>query len=108
VSLRKSPTLSPALLDSNRRNAMKSTGPRTARGRAWSRLNHFRHGMRSPEYINFFKALHDAPLGEVGMTADTLLSSQQVIHPLFMEIAEAGVQADIEICKELSVRSQRK
>ncbi|MGD0223598.1 MAG: hypothetical protein ABSF71_14795, partial [Terriglobia bacterium] len=26
----------PALLASNRRNAKKSTGPRTARGKAWS------------------------------------------------------------------------
>jgi hypothetical protein len=29
--------------------------------------------MRSPEYVNFFMALHDAPFSEVGMTADTLL-----------------------------------
>ena len=33
MSLRKSPTLTPALLEANRRNARKSTGPRTARGR---------------------------------------------------------------------------
>jgi len=108
VSLRKSPTLTPALVASNCRNARKSTGPRTARGKAWSRLNRFRHGMRSPEYINFFRAVHDAPLGEVGMAADTLLSSQQVIHPLFTQIADAVVQADIDICKELWARSQRK
>ncbi|MGA3323986.1 MAG: hypothetical protein ABSF45_05900 [Terriglobia bacterium] len=104
MSLRRSPTLTPALVASNRRNAKKSTGPRTARGKAWSRLNRFRHGMRS----NFFKALHDAPFGEVGMTADTLLSSQPVVHPLFMQMAEVAVQADIEICKELWARSQRK
>lgn len=108
MSLRKSPTLTPALLASNRLNAKKSTGPRSKRGKAWSRLNRFRHGMRSLEYINFFKALHDAPLGEVGMTADTLLSSQEVIHPLLTQIADAVVQADIDICKELWARSQRK
>ena len=108
MSLRRSPTLTPALVASNRRNARKSTGPRTARGKAWSRLNRFRHGMRSPEYGNFFKALHDAPFGEVGMTADTLLSSQPVVHPLFTEMAEVAVQADIEICKVLWARSQRK
>jgi len=59
--------------------------------------------------VNFFKALLDAPLGEVGMTAQTLLLSKQVIHPLFMEIAEAAVQADIEICEErLWALSRRK
>ncbi len=108
MSLRKCPTLTPALLASNRRNAKKSTGPRTARGKAWSRLNRFQHGMRSPEYINFFKALHDAPLGKVGMMADALLSSPQVIHPLFTHIADAFVEADIEMCKELWARSHRK
>ena len=54
MSLRKSPTLTLALLASNRRNAKKSTGPRTARGKAWSWLNRFRDGMRSMEYVNFF------------------------------------------------------
>jgi hypothetical protein len=100
VSLRKSPTLTPALLDSYRRNARKSTGPRTAQGKARSRLNRFRHGMRSPEYINFFKAQFDAPLGEAGMTAQTLLSSQQVIHPLLMEAAELSMQTEIDICED--------
>lgn len=32
MSLRKSPTLTTALLASNRRNAKKSTGPRSVRG----------------------------------------------------------------------------
>ena len=100
MSLRKSPTLTPALLASNRRNAKKSTGPRTARGKAIARLNSFRHGMRSPEYVNFLKALYDAPLGEMGRTAQALLASKEVIHPLFVERAQACVQADIEICKE--------
>ena len=109
MSLRKSPTLTPALLASNRRNAKKSTGPRTARGKAIARLNRFRHGNRSPEYVNFFKAMLDAPLGEVGKVAQTLLLSKQVIHPRFIEIAQAAVQADIEICRErLWVLSRRK
>jgi hypothetical protein len=101
MSLRKSPTLTPALLASNRRNAKKSTGPRTARGKAWVRLNRFRHGMRSPEYVNYLKALFDAPPGQVGVTAQALLSSKQVHHPLFMEIAQMSVQAEVDICKRL-------
>ena len=39
MSLRKSPTLTPALLTARRQNTKKSRGPRTARGKAWSRLN---------------------------------------------------------------------
>ena len=81
MSLRKSPTLTPALLDSNRRNARKSTGPKTARGKAWSRLNHLRNGARSSEYISFVEALLDAPPGQVGVTARDILLSKPVIHP---------------------------
>jgi hypothetical protein len=42
VSLRKSPTLTPALLAACRRNAQKSTGPRTAQGKANTRMNALR------------------------------------------------------------------
>jgi hypothetical protein len=42
MSLRKPPTLTAALIASNRRNAKKSTGPGTAPGKAWSRLNRLR------------------------------------------------------------------
>ena len=47
MSLRKSPTRTPALLAANRANARKSTGPRTARGKSFVRLNALRHGRRS-------------------------------------------------------------
>ncbi|MGO8790450.1 MAG: hypothetical protein ACLQVL_24120 [Terriglobia bacterium] len=100
MSLRKSPTLTPALLASNRRNAKKSTGPRTARGKACSRLNHLRNGARSPEYIAFLDALLDAPPGRVEVTVQALLSSSPVLHPLFMEAAELSIQAEIDICAE--------
>jgi hypothetical protein len=100
MSLRKSPTLTAALLNSNRRNAKKSTGPRTARGKAWSRLNRLRNGARSAEYISFVEALLDAPPGRVGVTAQALLASKQALHPMFKEIAEISVQAEIDICEE--------
>jgi hypothetical protein len=108
MSLRKSPILTPALLASNRRNAKKSTGPRTARGKAWSRLNHLRHGTRSPEYIKFLEALLDAPAGRVGVTAQALLSSKPVLHPLFVELAELSVQTEIDICEESRWRRARR
>jgi hypothetical protein len=109
MSLRKSPTLTPALLASNRRNAKKSTGPRTVRGKAWSRLNRLRNGWRSQEYINFLEALLDAPPGRVAVTAQALLQSKSVLHPLFIEAAELSVQVEIDICEESRRnRAQRK
>ncbi len=44
MSLRKSPTRSPALLAANRANARNSTGPRTARGKAQVTLNALKQG----------------------------------------------------------------
>ena len=38
---------SPAQIAANRRNALKSTGPRTARGKAVASRNAFQHGFRS-------------------------------------------------------------
>lgn len=100
MSLRKSPTLTPALLASNRRNAKKSTGPRTARGKAWSRLNRLKGGGRWREYIDFLWALNTAPPGRVELTAQALLMSKHAHHPWFLEAAELSVQAEIEICTE--------
>jgi hypothetical protein len=45
--LRRSPQLTPALLAANRANALKSTGPRTARGKQRSAANAFRNGRRT-------------------------------------------------------------
>ncbi len=97
MSLRKSPCLTPALLASNRRNAKKSTGPRTARGKAWSQLNHMREGSRSPEYLRLVTALLNAPPGRVEATAEALLSSRLAVHPLFTELAEISVQVEVDM-----------
>ena len=109
MSLSKSPTLTPARFVSHRRNAQKSTGPRTARGKAWLRLNRLRNGWRSREFLISLKALLDAPPGQVELTAQALLSSKQVLHPLFMEAVEMRVQTDLAMCKESPwSRTQRK
>ena len=47
MSLRKSPTRTPASLAASRANAAKSTGPKTAHGKSFVRLNALRHGRRS-------------------------------------------------------------
>ena len=48
--LRHSPRLTPASLAARRANALKSTGPRTEQGRAWSCLNALRHGRRARNF----------------------------------------------------------
>jgi hypothetical protein len=45
--LRKSPVRTRALLSANRANALRSTGPRTSRGKHASALNALRHGRRA-------------------------------------------------------------
>jgi hypothetical protein len=44
MSLRRSPRLTPASLEARRANACKSTGPRTAHGKARASLNALKHG----------------------------------------------------------------
>src|SRR5271169_1490305 len=47
MSLRKLPFLTPASLAARRANALKSTGPRTERGKARVALNPLKHGCRA-------------------------------------------------------------
>ena len=44
-------TLTQAQIDANRENAKKSTGPRTAEGKATSSRNRLRHGLRANKHI---------------------------------------------------------
>jgi hypothetical protein len=100
MSLRKSPTLTPALLAAIRQNSKKSTGPRTARGKAWSRQNSLRHGARSQEVWDLISALFNAPPGpaRVAAMAQAILASKPVQPPLFVEFAELCIQAEIDLC----------
>jgi hypothetical protein len=50
MSLRKRPTVTPAMLAANRANAQKSTGPRTAQGRSRIVLNALKHGRHAGSF----------------------------------------------------------
>jgi hypothetical protein len=100
MSLRKSPTMTPARIEANRRNARKSTGPRTARGKAYSRMNSLRTGEHSPLYRELMMALFDAPPCAVDQTARAILTPQQAAHPLFAEIVDMFRQAERETAEE--------
>jgi hypothetical protein len=97
MSLRKSPTLTPARLEANRRNAGKSTGPRTARGKAQSRINGLRTGGRSALFEDLFLSLFNAPTGAVDRTARAKLTAEQAAQPLFAEAVDMFRQAETEV-----------
>jgi hypothetical protein len=96
VSLRKSPTLTPALLAANRRNSQKSTGPRTVRGKAQTRMNALRTGDRSRLRRNLLRALLNAPPGRVEAWAESLLTPEMALNQQLRETAEIVIQAERE------------
>jgi len=100
MSLRKSPTLMPARLAANRRNARKSTGPRTARGKGQSRMNSLRTGGRSRFMHDLYLTLLDAPPYAVDRVAQALLTPEQAMHPLFAETVEMFRRAESEVAEQ--------
>src|SRR6185503_5193778 len=86
-------TTSLAKIESNRRNALKSTGPRTVAGRAASRLNATKHGIFSKDVLvrgpsfkengSAFAALHRRfreDLQPVGVTEEMLVDRIVTAH----------------------------
>ena len=97
MSLLKRRVFSPARIAANRRNAQKSTGPRSARGKAQSRLNRLRDGARSRLYQDLMWKLMDAPSGGVARTARAAMTPELAAHPLFAELARIFCQAEVEV-----------
>jgi hypothetical protein len=93
-------------LAANWSNAQKSTGPRTARGKAQSRLNALRTGERSVLLNRVFQALVDAPIYAIDETARAVLTPEQAVHPLFAQMValfralEFGMMAPSERNRE--------
>ena len=94
MALRKSPTMTPARLEANRRNAQKSTGPRTARGKAKSCMNHWSHGWRSRLEVRIANASVTAPLGHAEEAIRAVLPPELAKHPLFRTALEYARQED--------------
>jgi len=94
MSLRKSPTRTPAFLAAIRRNAQMSTGPRTRRGKAQSCLNRLKTGERSRVYRQLWWGLLHAPPCAIGPTASALLTREQGLHPVFAELVGLSLWAE--------------
>ena len=107
MSLRKPPIFAPAQLAANRRNARKSTGPRTARGKAWSSLNGLRNGSRSLAYAALLRALLEAPPGAIDRVAAQILTAEQASHPLFSSLVDRCRQVELEVAAEFTRDRQR-
>lgn len=107
MSLRKSPILTPARLAANRRNAQKSTGPLTPRGKAQSRMNSLRGGWYSPTYRKLLRALLEAPICAIDLTARAILAPEQAKHPVFAAAVNIVRQAEFEIVRDSILRHMR-
>jgi hypothetical protein len=88
MSLRKSPTLTAARLEANRRSAKNSTGPRTAPGKLQSSLNSLRTGNRSRLMHTFYLTLFNAPPGAVDRVTRAILTPELAALPLFAETVD--------------------
>ena len=77
MSLLKPLVSSPARTAANRRNARKSTGRRSGRGKAQSRLNRLRNGARSRLYQDLMWKLMNAPPAAVARMARAALTPEQ-------------------------------
>jgi len=106
MSLRKSPTLTPALLEACRRNGQKSRGPRTAQGKANVRKNALREGGRSRLWREFAQAAVYAPPGGVERMVRGWLTQDLARHKLFAQLAEVAIEADMpDAARARSIRA---
>jgi hypothetical protein len=97
MSLLKPRVMTPARVEPSRRNALKSAGARTARGKAQSSLNGLRHGFCSPTYNQFWLALFEAPPGfPVARIVQTLLTPEETCHPVYADLIDVHYGMELE------------
>jgi hypothetical protein len=102
MSLRKSPRRTPGLLAANRRNALKSTGPRTSSGKRRIVLNALKHGLRSRNLA--------ASLAKFGRGAEELESLRRALALAFLPETKSQwrevfrMAADVWTCKREAQR----
>jgi hypothetical protein len=97
MSLRRSLTLTPALLEAARRNGKKSRGPRTARGKAHSRLNALQDGRHSRLRWMIREALLYAPPFQFGTLVRKILTPEMAWHPVLREEVEMAIEAEHQV-----------
>ena len=100
MSLRKPPSLTPAFLAANRRNARRSTGPRTAKGKAQSRLNGLKTGVNSPQFKQLLENAVSTPLGAACQAALATLTCEQATHSVFARELDVMHWAAYGVLKE--------
>jgi hypothetical protein len=97
MSRRKPPTMTPARIEANRRNATKSTSPRTAPGKAQVRFNALKNGNHSRLYQDFrMSLLYLPPCAVLGPRR--FLTPETARHQLFAEALETAVWAETQTC----------
>lgn len=102
----KSPKLTLRKLAANRANGKKSTGPRTAPGKARSRFNGLAHGWRSKTGKAILSAMWSAPPGHLRDTLDRVLTPGERNHPCFRRFIE--VVCRVPVTKEFPAVAQRR
>ena len=101
MSLRKSPTLTPARLAAHRRNALESTGPRTTRGKAQARRNGLRRGEGARLYHDVMMLLMETPPDRLEPTLRIVLTPEEARSRLFRGLVSMIHEADRALIKEL-------
>ena len=77
---------SEAKIEANRRNALKSTGPRTERGRERAQLNALRHGMTAKQLV-----ARDEDFGDFARFSEELRATLAPADPVEEQLVEGIV-----------------
>src|ERR1700758_2347579 len=85
-------------LEANRRNAARSTGPKTPQGKLIARNNALRHGLA--QFVS------RDPLALKAIEASTAILAQGRNDVWYRELARSVAEADAELARIRDVRSQ--